>query len=95
MTKEQVEEFFHRYRQKQRNLAVGRAIRKKGRPAKDCAVKEEDKIAELRYAIARKEARIKQLEISINAILNPIGILLLFIIQPPNILFIIFCVYGN
>ena len=32
------------------------------RPAKDSVVTEEDKLAELRYKLARKDARIKQLE---------------------------------
>ena len=61
-TKTQVKEFFGRYHQKQRKLAAGIALRKKGRPAKDCIVREEDKVAELRYALARKEAKIKELE---------------------------------
>ena len=34
----------------------------KGRPAKDSVVSEEDKLAALRYKLARKEARITQLE---------------------------------
>lgn len=50
--KEQVKEFFSRYHQKQRKLTAGIAIRKKGRPAKECVVREEDKVAELRYALA-------------------------------------------
>ena len=31
-------------------------------PSKDCVVTEEDKLADLRYKLARKDARIKQLE---------------------------------
>jgi hypothetical protein len=38
------------------------ALRKKGRPCKDSSISEKDKLAELRYQLARKEARIKQLE---------------------------------
>ena len=61
-TKTQVKEFFRRYHQKQRQLAAGIALRKKGRPPKDYVAKEEDKVAELRYILARKDTKIKQLE---------------------------------
>jgi hypothetical protein len=37
-------------------------LRKKGRPPKDYVVSEQDKIAELKYILARKEAKIKSLE---------------------------------
>ena len=60
--KEQIKEFVRRKREKDRKIAAGIAIRKKGRPAKDSVVTEEDKLAELRYKLARKDARIKQLE---------------------------------
>ena len=59
---EQVHNFISRYNERQRKLAAGIAIRKKGRPPKDYIVGEEDKIAELRYIIDRKDAKIKQLE---------------------------------
>ena len=59
---EQVHNFISRYNERQRKLAAGIAIRKKGRPPKDYVVGEEDKIAELRYIIDRKDAKIKQLE---------------------------------
>ena len=59
---EQVHNFISRYNERQRKLAAGIAIRKKGRPSKDCVVTEEDKFADLRYKLARKDARIKQLE---------------------------------
>ena len=58
----QMRDFKTRYNQKQRKIEAGIAIRKKGRPAKDSVVTEEDKLADLRYKIARKDARIKQLE---------------------------------
>ena len=60
--KEQIKEFVRRKREKQRKIAAGIAIKKKGRPAKDSTVTEEDKLADLRYKLARKDARIKQLE---------------------------------
>ena len=37
-------------------------MRKKGRPPKDYVVSEQDRIAELKYILARKEAKIKSLE---------------------------------
>ena len=61
-TYDQVHNFITRYNKKQRKIEAGVAIRKKGRPAKDSAVTEEMKSSELRYIIARKDAKIKQLE---------------------------------
>ena len=57
-----IKKFFERYRVKQRKIEAGIAIKKRGRQPKDYVVREEDKIAELRYIIARKEAKIKSLE---------------------------------
>ena len=61
-THKQVQEFKTRYNRKQKKISAGIAIKKKGRPAKDSVVTEEDKLADLRYKLARKDARIKQLE---------------------------------
>ena len=61
-THKQVQEFKTRYNRKQKKISAGIAIKKKGRPAKDSVVREEDKLADLRYKLARKDARIKQLE---------------------------------
>ena len=61
-THKQVQEFKTRYNRKQKKISAGIAIKKKGRPAKDSVVSEEDKLADLRYKLARKDARIKQLE---------------------------------
>ena len=58
----QMRNFKTRYNEKQRKIAAGIAIRKKGRPSKDTVVTEEDKLADLRYKLSRKEARIKQLD---------------------------------
>lgn len=58
----QVHNFISRYNEQQRKIAAGVIIKKQGRPAKDSVVTEEDKLADLRYKLARKEARIKQLE---------------------------------
>ena len=61
-SKKQIEGFIKRYNRRQEKIAAGITIKKKGRPAKDSVVTEEDKLAELRYKLVRKDARIKQLE---------------------------------
>ena len=61
-TLKQIHNFITRYNEKQRKLAAGIAINKKGRPSKNIVVTDEDKVADLRYKLARKDARIKQLE---------------------------------
>ena len=61
-SKKQIEGFITRYNRRQDKIAAGIAIKKKGRPTKDSVVTEEDKLADLRYKLTRKNARIKQLE---------------------------------
>ena len=61
-SKKQYDNFINRYNRRQDKIAAGIAIRKKGRPSKETEVTEADKLAGLRYKLARKEARIKQLE---------------------------------
>ena len=61
-TYDQVHNFISRHNERQRKLAAGIAIRKKGRPPKDYVVSEQDKVAELKYILARKDAKIKSLE---------------------------------
>ena len=58
----QVREFKTRYNRKQKKIAAGIAIKKKGRPPKDYVVTEEMKLQELRYIIARKDSKIRALE---------------------------------
>ena len=58
----QVHNFFYRYRVNQRKVAAGIALKRKGRPPKDYVVSEQDKISELKYILARKETKIKSLE---------------------------------
>ena len=60
--KKQYENFITRYNRRQSQIAVGIELKKKGRPAKNSVVTEQDKLADLRYKLARKDARIKQLE---------------------------------
>ena len=59
---EQIHNFISRHNEKQRRVSAGIALKKKGRPPKDCVVREEAKVAELKYILARKEAKIKSLE---------------------------------
>ena len=61
-SKKQLKSFITRYNEKQRKIAAGVALRKKGRPPKDDKFNETDKINELKYIIARKDAKIKALE---------------------------------
>ena len=61
-TQKQVHNFITRYNKKQRMLEAGKAIHKKGRPPKDYKITEDMKINELKYIIARKDSKIKQLE---------------------------------
>lgn len=58
----QVKNFITRYNANKRKVAAGIALKHKGRPPKDCVVSEQDKVAELKYILARKDARIKRLE---------------------------------
>lgn len=61
-SKEQVKGFVKRLHVKERKIAAGEALRKKGRPAKSDKITESDKVTELKYMLARKDAKIKQLE---------------------------------
>ena len=64
-SQKQVHNFITRYNEKQRKLAAGIVLRRKGRPPKDDKYTETDKVNELRYIIARKDAKIKALEMVI------------------------------
>ncbi|MBR5164096.1 MAG: hypothetical protein IKW87_00850 [Ruminococcus sp.] len=61
-TYKQLHNFITRYNEKQRRISAGVALRKKGRPPKDDKYTETNKISELKYIIARKDAKIKALE---------------------------------
>ncbi len=62
MSKEQIKEFIKRHNRNQRKIEAGIPLKRRGRPAKDYIVGERDKVAELRYILVRKEAKIKSLE---------------------------------
>ena len=61
-TIKQLKGFINRHNNNQKKLEAGIALKRKGRPPKDCVVREEDKVTELKYILARKEAKIKSLE---------------------------------
>ena len=58
----QMRNYFYRHNVEQRKIAAGISIKRKGRPPKDYVVSEQDKVAELKYILARKDAKIKSLE---------------------------------
>ena len=61
-SKKQYENFITRYNKKQHKIAAGIALRRKGRPPKDYVVRDQDRVAELKYILALKDAKIKSLE---------------------------------
>ena len=54
-SKKQYENFITRYNRRQDKIAAGIALKRKGRPPNDFIVSEQDKVAELKYILARKE----------------------------------------
>ena len=62
ISKEQVKGVMRRKKRREEKLSIGIFPKKRGKPAKEIIVTEDDKVAELRYKLARKDARIKQLE---------------------------------
>ena len=60
--KEQIHSFISRHNEKQRKVSAGIAIKKKGKSTQNSVVPEKDRITNLRYKPARKDARIKQLD---------------------------------
>ena len=61
-SKKQYKNFITRYNRRQDKIAAGIALKRKGRPPKEYIVSEQDKVAELKYILARKDAKIKALE---------------------------------
>ena len=64
---EKTHDFFKRYNRKQRKIANGIQIKGKGRPCKDGttlppSIQQLSKVAQLQYQLAKKERRIKSLE---------------------------------
>ncbi len=61
-TLKQVKGLISRHNTKQRKLDAGIALKRKGRPPKDYVINEQARVAELKYIIARKDSKIKSLE---------------------------------
>lgn len=61
-TRNEIKDFMERYNRKQRKIEAGIALKAKGRPPKDYEITEDMKINELKYIIARKDNKIKRLE---------------------------------
>ena len=66
-TYKQMRDFKTRYNKKQKKIETGIKIKPKGRPRKDCvklppSVQQLSKLTQLQYELARKEAKIKRLE---------------------------------
>ena len=64
---EKTHDFFKRYNRKQRKIANGIQIKGKGKPCKDGttlppSIQQLSKVAQLQYQLAKKERRIKSLE---------------------------------
>ena len=58
----QIRNYYYRSNVEQRKVKAGIVPKRRGRPSKDYVVSEDAKVAELRYILARKEAKIKSLE---------------------------------
>ena len=58
----QLTNFITRYNRRQEKIEAGITLRAKGRPPKDYEITEDMKINELKYIIARKDSKIKRLE---------------------------------
>ena len=62
VSKIQIKNFINRYNKSQLKLEAGIVPKKRGRPPKDYVVSEQDKVAELKYILTRKDAKIRSLE---------------------------------
>lgn len=68
LTRDQTHDFFKRYNRKQRKIAAGEAIHKKGRPCSNKdgslppSIQRLDKLSQMRYVMTGKDRYIKRLE---------------------------------
>lgn len=62
LTKSQIRKFFEREHRKERQVEAGITLKCKGRPPKDYKITDDMKINDLKYIIARKDSKIKRLE---------------------------------
>ena len=69
-THKEMRDFKTRYNKKDRMLAAGKALKKKGRPCKNGtippSIEKLDKLAQMRYVLASKDRYIKRLEMEVE-----------------------------
>ena len=69
-THKEMRDFKTRYNKKERMLAAGKALKKKGRPCKNGtippSIEKLDKLAQMRYVLASKDRYIKRLEMEVE-----------------------------
>jgi len=70
-TRIQVKKFVERYNKKQREIAKGKSVRRKGRPSKHegelpPSVQKLDRLSQMRYVMASKDRYIKRLEMELE-----------------------------
>ena len=58
----QMRNYYYRSNVAERKIQAGISLKRKGRPPKDYVVSEQDKVSELKYILAGKEAKIRSLE---------------------------------
>ena len=62
----QLKDFITHHNTSQKKINAGISLKRKGSPPKDYVGSEQDKAAELKYILARKEVKIKSLEMNMN-----------------------------
>lgn len=58
----QMRNYYYRSNVAERKIQAGITFKRKDRPPKDYVISEKDKVSELKYILARKEVKIKSLE---------------------------------
>lgn len=71
LTYEQTHDFFKRYNRKQRKIAEGKPVKRRGRPSKSLdelppSLQRLDKLSQMRYVMASKDRYIKRLEMELE-----------------------------
>ncbi len=71
LTVSQIKDFIKRYNRKQKQLAEGQLVKRKGRPSKHDgelppSVQRLDRISQMRYVMASKDRYIKRLEMEVE-----------------------------
>ena len=71
LTREQTHDFFKRYNRKQRKMAEGKPVKRRGRPNKSLSelppsIQRLDMLSQMRYTMASKDRYIKRLEMELE-----------------------------